>query len=113
MKNRNTLLAAEAACRPFYKNEMGNLSFTVAGLTPDSAKVKSTLEDRVFKAKYSSPLFDVEQFILLKGLNALGCKTFLGNPNSFLCTTDSGFKSCEDMRKNGKPIKCTRAGKPQ
>jgi hypothetical protein len=103
----------EAGCRPFDKKELGNLSFTIAGLVSDSAKVKITLEDRVLKARYSSPLFEVEPFILLKGLNALGCKTFLGNPNSFLCTTDSGFKSCEDIRKGGKPIKCTRTGKPQ
>jgi hypothetical protein len=105
--------AKEAGCRPFHKNDLGSLSLTVAGLASDSAKVKLVLEDRLFKAKYSSPLFEVEPFIVLKALNALGCKTFMGNPNSFLCTSDSGFKSCEDMRKNGKPIKCTRAGKPQ
>lgn len=104
--------AKEAGCRPFNKNDLGSLSLTVAGLSSDSAKVKLVLEDRLFKGKYPSPLFEVEQFTALKGLNALGCTTFMGNPNSFLCTTDSGFKSCEDMRKNGKPIKCTRAGKP-
>ena len=105
--------AQEAGCRSFNQHDLSNLSLTVPGLATDSAKVKLVLEDRARKTKYPSPFFDVEPFILVNGLNALGCKSFLGIPNSFLCTTDSGFKACEDMRKGGKAIKCTRAGKQQ
>ena len=34
-----------------------------------------------------------------------------GRAGSFLCTTDAGFQSCEQLRQKGKPIQCTRAGK--
>jgi hypothetical protein len=98
-------------CKPLNSaQDLQKLELIVSGVLEDTDKVMVTVEDRFTKTKTDSyPLMEGWTGIG-KLLQTVGCKNFLGREGNYLCTTDQGFKTCEDLRKQGKPIKCTRAG---
>jgi len=99
-------------CKPLNSaQDLQKLELIISGVLEDTDKVLVTVEDRFTKTKTDSyPLMEGWTGIG-KLLQTVGCKNFLGREGNYLCTTDQGFKTCEDLRKQGKPIKCTRAGK--
>ncbi len=99
-------------CKPLNSpQDLQKLELIVSGVLEDTDKVLVTLEDRFTKAKADSyPLMEGWTG-MGKLLQTVGCKNFLGREGNYLCTTDQGFETCEDLRKQGKPIKCTIAGK--
>ena len=103
-----------AGCKPL------NAPQDVRDLTLDSAaplagadRVQVTLVDRLTNMKYASEPYAVGWFGVGDVLKTAGCKYFLGRAGSYLCTTDQGMAACENLRQQGRPIQCTRAGKQQ
>jgi hypothetical protein len=110
----NNGLTYDAGCKPLDNPQsLQTLKFTAAGVLSDLDKVKIILEDRGVKAKTASEPFLVGWYDWSQALVPLGCKNFLGRNGNYLCNTDEGFSACEKQRQQGKPLKCTRAGKPQ
>jgi hypothetical protein len=106
--------AYKAGCKPLDSpSNLTALEFTAAGVLSDLDQVKITLEDRATGAKSSSEPFLVGWYDWANALVPLGCKNFLGRNGNYLCTTDDGFSACENLRRQGKPLRCTRAGKAQ
>jgi hypothetical protein len=102
------------ACKPLNSpQDLRVLEFTIPNKLADADRVGITVEDRASGGKYDSEAYTVGSFGVGKILLTVGCKHFLGRAGSFLCMTDQGFSTCENLRQQGKPIKCTRAGKPQ
>jgi hypothetical protein len=44
-------------------------------------------------------------------LGPLGCKSFLGRKDDFLCTTDTGYDACLAFERNGRVRECRRRGR--
>lgn len=110
----NNGISYDAGCKALGNPvDLTALQFKAAGVLSDLDKVKITIEDRVTKAKASSEPFVAGWYDWAQALVPLGCKNFLGRNGNYLCNTDGGYSACEKLRQQGKPLKCTRAGKPQ
>ncbi len=106
-----TGMPLNAGCKPLNsQQDFKSLQFESASQLKDSDRVQITLIDRVSNSKYESEPFTIGWFGVGKVLNNVGCKYFLGRAGSYLCTSKQGFDACENLRKLGKPIKCTLAG---
>jgi hypothetical protein len=88
-------------------------TFATGGAIPKPDKVFVVLEDRLAGKRYQSNSYSVEVFGIDKELVTVGCKRLLGRASSFVCTKKLGFESCENLRKQGKPIECRLAGSQQ
>jgi hypothetical protein len=95
-----------------FVEDLRTLGVTVAGTLADTDKVYVTLEDRLTGEKYESGAYMVGWYGVGKLLFPVGCKHFLGRAGQFLCSTEQGMASCENLKKQGKPIQCTRQGQP-
>ncbi len=106
-----TGMPLNAGCKPLNsQQDLKSLQFESAFPLKDSDRVQITLVDRLNNSKYESEPYAVGWLGLGKILSPQGCKYFLGRAGSFLCTSKQGFDACENLRKQGKPIKCTQAG---
>jgi hypothetical protein len=88
-------------------------TFATGGAIPKPDKVFVVLEDRLAGKRYQSNSYPIDVFGIDKELVTVGCKRFLGRAASFICTKKLGFESCENLRKQGKPIECRMAGNQQ
>lgn len=77
----------------------------------DTDQIEVMLIDRLTNESYRSQRFTVGWYGLGELLKTVGCKSFLGRAGQYLCATDQGFNACENLRQQGKPIQCTKAGK--
>lgn len=110
----NNGAAYAAACKPLGGwIEFQTLEFSAAGTLSDMDKVRVTLEDRLTGAKVTSSDYLVGWYEWAQALVPLGCKNFLGRHGDYLCAKDEGFAACEQLRRQGRPVKCTRAGQPR
>jgi hypothetical protein len=73
-------------------------------------RIQLVLEDRLLEARYASEPYSAGWLGVGPLLASAGCKSFLGRASSYLCDA-KGFTACENLRKAGKPIACTQAGK--
>ena len=106
-----TGMPLNAGCKPLNnQQDFKSLQFESTVPLKDSDRVQITLVDRQTNSKYESEPYVVGWLGLGKILTPHGCKYFLGRASSFLCTSKQGFDACENLRKQGKPIKCTLAG---
>lgn len=92
--------------------DLRTLGVTVAGAPADADKVYITLEDRLTGERYESGAYTVGWYGVGKLLFPVGCKHFLGRAGQFLCSTEQGMTACENLKKQGKPVQCTRQGQP-
>jgi hypothetical protein len=77
----------------------------------DDDRVQVDIHDRLLNEHYVSDAYSAGWIGIGPLLNSAGCKSFLGRASSYLCTDPKGFAACESLRKSGKPIACTQAGK--
>jgi hypothetical protein len=105
----------KAGCKPLNSPQELKAVQTAptGGQIPKPDKVVVILEDRLAGKRYLSNGYPVEVFGVDKELFTVGCKRFLGRAASFICTKKLGFESCENLRKQGKPIECRMAGNQQ
>ena len=102
-----------AGCKPLNTpRDMRDLTLSSATPLADADRVQVTLVDRLTETNYASEPYAVGWFGTGDALKTVGCKYSLGRAGNFLCTTDEGMKACENLRQKGKPIQCTRTGKP-
>jgi hypothetical protein len=102
------------SCKPLNSPQyLRTLEFTIPNKLADADRVRVTVEDRASDSKYDSEAYTVGWFGVGKILFTVECKHFLGRAGSFACTTDQGFNACENLRQQGKPIKCMRTPKTQ
>jgi hypothetical protein len=100
------------ACKPLNsRQDLASLEFTFPAKLDYSDRLKIYVEDRATKDRWESGEFTVGWFGVDKVLVPSGCKYFLGRAGQYLCTTDQGYKTCEGLRAQGKPIQCRRSGK--
>lgn len=95
-----------------FVEDLRTLGVTVAGTLADTDKVYVTLDDRLTGERYESGAYMVGWFGVGKLLFPVGCKHFLGRAGQFLCSSEQGMAACENLKKQGKPIQCTRQGQP-
>ena len=101
-------------CKPLYAaQDLGTVELTVPTKLKDTDRIKISIEDRASGQKFDSEPFAVGWFGIANVLGPSGCKGFGGSASNYFCSTDPGFKTCENLRLQGKPIQCRRTGKPQ
>ena len=76
----------------------------------DTDTIELVLEDRLTGINHRSTPYSIGWIGLPNLLGTVGCKPFLGRVGSYLCNDPAGFNACEKLRKEGKPIVCTRVG---
>lgn len=88
-----------------------SIEFDLATPLADADSVQFVLQDRQAESHVSSQNYLAGWAGVAAQLAPAGCNSFLGRSGSFLCSDASGFAACESLRKAGKPIACTQAGK--
>jgi hypothetical protein len=71
---------------------------------PDHIKV--TVRDRLTGIVHESNVVPVGAFGVAEAIHSLGCTKLLNRDDDFVCRKQVGFDACENLRKNGKSIKC-------
>jgi hypothetical protein len=74
-------------------------------------RVQLSVYDRLLRQEMVSEPYSAGWIAVGPLLQSAGCKSFLGRDSSFLCSDATAFTACENLRKSGKPITCTQAGK--
>jgi CARDB protein len=97
--NRCTPLASPQALRAF--------NITIPTGIIAQAKISVVVEDRLLGVEQKS----LSQFTGLYGLTLPTCKNFLGRQGELWCESKVSYDACENLKKNGVPVKCGIIGK--
>lgn len=98
-------------CKPINSaQDLASIDITVQAKLKDADRLKLSLEDRASGDRFESDTLTVGWFGVASILGPAGCKNFLGRASQYVCASDSGYKTCENLRLQGKPIQCRRPG---
>ncbi len=100
------------SCKPLMsQQDLASLRLSMPEERAVPDKVMIVVKDRLTGITHESSAYPVGAFGIGKLLFPLGCKSFLGRASDFLCSEQTGFAACENLRKQGKPLTCRMAGK--
>jgi Repeat of unknown function (DUF5648) len=90
--------------------DLAKMTFTLSGEKGKANLLQVIVHDRLTGFDHKSNVFPVSAFGVGKALFSLGCTAFLGRPDDFICPAKSGgMAACQNLQKQGKPIKCREA----
>jgi hypothetical protein len=97
-------------CKPLKSTEdlaVLQFSMTDGKTVPDQLMIVVT--DRLTNVQHKSNSVPVGAYGIKDVLYPLGCFGLLGRPDDFVCKNNTAMLACENLRQQGKPIKCTLA----
>ncbi|HEU4389870.1 MAG TPA: helix-turn-helix domain-containing protein [Blastocatellia bacterium] len=86
---------------------MRSFEITISSGVIAQTKVWVAIEDRLLGVKQKS----LPQMTGLCGLSLPGCRNFLGRPGEIMCESQTSFNACENLKRNGVPVKCGMVGR--
>ncbi|MCA1636128.1 MAG: hypothetical protein LC785_16160 [Acidobacteria bacterium] len=109
-EGRDTQPIMRGVCVPLLSpQDLAKMTFSLREEKGTAGLLQVIVRDRLTGLEHKSNVYAVGAFGVGKALFSVGCKTFLGRADEFLCTTKTGMAACENLRQQGKPIKCRLA----
>jgi CARDB protein/uncharacterized protein DUF5648 len=104
---KDTAAIMKGPCLPISSSQaLTSMTFSIPEELGKVALIQLEIHDRLTNLKHKSQLINVGAFGVGAALDKLGCRPFLGRPDDFSCDNPTGVAACENLQKQGKPIKC-------
>jgi hypothetical protein len=109
-EGRDTQPIMRGICIPLLSpQDLAKMTFSLREEKGTAGLLQVIVRDRLTGLEHKSNVYQVGAFGVRPALFSVGCKAFLGRPDDFLCTSKQGMAACENLRQQGKPIKCRPA----